>query len=36
VKLDIDGIKEWLSKGAKPTDRVARFLDAERHFKERA
>ena len=29
VKLDIDKIKEWLSKGAKPTDRVARFLDAE-------
>ncbi len=29
VKLDTDRIKEWLSKGAKPTDRVARFLDAE-------
>ena len=29
MKLDIDRIKEWLSKGAKPTDRVARFLDAE-------
>ena len=29
MKLDIDKIKEWLSKGAKPTDRVARFLDAE-------
>tara|TARA_B100000927_G_scaffold290127_1_gene288203 strand:- start:6 stop:422 length:417 start_codon:yes stop_codon:yes gene_type:complete len=29
VKLDIDKIKEWLSKGAKPTDRVARFLDSE-------
>jgi len=29
IKLDIDRIKEWLSKGAKPTDRVARFLDAE-------
>jgi len=28
VKLDIERIKEWLSKGAKPTDRVARFLDA--------
>ncbi|MEC9392935.1 MAG: 30S ribosomal protein S16, partial [Pseudomonadota bacterium] len=28
VKLDLDRIKEWLSKGAKPTDRVARFLDA--------
>ena len=29
IKLDIDRIKEWLSKGAKPTDRVARFLDTE-------
>ena len=29
IKLDIEKIKEWLSKGAKPTDRVARFLDAE-------
>ena len=29
IKLDIDRIKEWLSKGAKPTDRVARFLDSE-------
>ena len=28
VKLDLDRIKEWLSKGAIPTDRVARFLDA--------
>ena len=29
IKLDLDKIKDWLSKGAKPTDRVARFLDAE-------
>ena len=29
VKLDVDRIKDWLSKGAKPTDRVLRFLDAE-------
>jgi small subunit ribosomal protein S16 len=28
VKLDIDRAKHWLSVGAKPTDRVARFLDA--------
>ena len=28
VTLEIDRIKEWLSKGAKPTDRVSRFLDA--------
>ena len=26
VRLDEDKIKEWLSKGAKPSDRVARFL----------
>jgi len=28
VKLDVDAAKEWIAKGAKPTDRVARFLDA--------
>ncbi len=28
VKMDIDRIKAWLDKGAKPTDRVARFLEA--------
>lgn len=28
VKLDVDRAKYWLSVGAKPTDRVARFLDA--------
>ena len=27
VSLEKDRIIEWLSKGAKPTDRVARFLD---------
>ena len=27
VKLDIERIQHWLSKGAKPTDRVLRFLD---------
>jgi small subunit ribosomal protein S16 len=26
VKLDLDKAKEWLKKGAQPTDRVARFL----------
>ncbi len=26
VKLDADKVKEWLGKGARPTDRVARFL----------
>lgn len=28
VKLDIDRCKHWLSVGAQPSDRVARFLDA--------
>lgn len=27
VSLDKERIIDWLSKGAKPTDRVARFLD---------
>ena len=27
ISLEKDRIIEWLSKGAKPTDRVARFLD---------
>lgn len=28
VKLDTERAKHWLSVGAQPTDRVARFLDA--------
>jgi small subunit ribosomal protein S16 len=28
VKLDEERAKHWLSKGAQPTDRVLRFLDA--------
>jgi small subunit ribosomal protein S16 len=28
VKLDLDRAKHWISVGAQPTDRVARFLDA--------
>jgi small subunit ribosomal protein S16 len=28
VKLDLDRVKHWLSKGAQPSDRVLRFLDA--------
>ena len=28
VQLDADRAKHWLSVGARPTDRVARFLDA--------
>ncbi len=27
VKLDLERIQHWLSKGAQPTDRVLRFLD---------
>ncbi len=27
VVLDLEKAKDWLSKGAQPTDRVARFLD---------
>jgi len=29
LKLDLDKVKAWLAKGAQPSDRVARFLDAE-------
>ena len=28
LKLDFDAVKDWMSKGAKPSDRVMRFLDA--------
>jgi small subunit ribosomal protein S16 len=28
VKLDLERVKHWLSKGAQPSDRVLRFLDA--------
>ena len=28
VVMDIERIRHWLGKGAKPTDRVLRFLDA--------
>ena len=35
IKLDGDRAKHWLSVGAQPTDRVARFLDAA-GIKERA
>jgi small subunit ribosomal protein S16 len=28
VKLDVERARHWLSVGAQPTDRVARFLDA--------
>lgn len=28
VQMDIDAVKAWLDKGAKPTDRVSRMLEA--------
>jgi small subunit ribosomal protein S16 len=28
LKLDLDKVKSWMSKGAQPSDRVMRFLDA--------
>ena len=28
VKMDVDKVKAWLDKGAQPTDRVSRFLEA--------
>lgn len=29
VTLDVERARHWLAQGAKPTDRVSRFLDAE-------
>jgi len=29
LKVDFEKLKAWLAKGAQPSDRVARFLDAE-------
>jgi len=28
LKLDLDKVKDWMKKGAQPSDRVLRFLDA--------
>ena len=28
VKMDLERIKEWMGKGAQPTDRICRFLEA--------
>lgn len=28
VRMDVDRVKDWLAKGAQPTDRVSRFLEA--------
>jgi small subunit ribosomal protein S16 len=36
VDLELDRVKHWLSKGAQPSDRVARFLDAAGLMKRKA
>ena len=28
VKMDVEKVREWIAKGAQPTDRVARMLEA--------
>src|SRR6201996_1420112 len=28
LKLDLDKVKEWIAKGAQPSDRIMRILDA--------
>jgi small subunit ribosomal protein S16 len=28
LKLDLDKVKDWMKKGAQPSDRILRFLDA--------
>ncbi|MBX2853810.1 MAG: 30S ribosomal protein S16 [Rhodobacteraceae bacterium] len=28
IVMDVEKVKEWIGKGAQPTDRVARFLEA--------
>jgi small subunit ribosomal protein S16 len=28
LKLDLDKVKSWMTKGAQPSDRIMRFLDA--------
>ena len=28
IVMDVEKVKEWLGKGAQPTDRIARFLEA--------
>ncbi|MDE1569512.1 30S ribosomal protein S16 [Aquabacter sediminis] len=36
VTIDVEKAKAWLEKGAQPTDRVARFLDAQGLLKREA
>jgi small subunit ribosomal protein S16 len=31
VKMDMERVQHWLDRGAQPTDRVARFLEAAGH-----
>ncbi len=31
VKMNVERVQEWIAKGAKPTDRVARMLEAAGH-----
>ena len=36
VKIDMDRVKEWMGKGAKPSDRVSRFLEAAGELEKKA
>ena len=36
VKMDIERVQHWLSKGAQPTDRIARMLEAAGHMPKKA
>lgn len=36
LKLDLEKVKNWLAKGAQPSDRVTRFLDAAGIMKRKA
>jgi small subunit ribosomal protein S16 len=36
LKLDLDKVKAWMAKGALPSDRVSRFLDAAGILKRKA
>ncbi len=36
IKIDVDRVKEWMGKGAKPSDRVSRFLEAAGELEKKA
>lgn len=36
VKMDVESIKNWMAKGAQPTDRVSRFLEAAGELEKKA